>query len=104
MGVDPKELESLANIGATGIISLILMGGLYVFYKAITKYLEDKREEDKIEKEYYRKKIDEKDEKLEESAKKTDKIVEKFTEVIEKELNSVKYGVKRLTDKIIKNE
>lgn len=102
--MDPKQLESIANLGATGIISVILTVGLFVIYRMVIKYLEDKREEDKEERAYYRKKIDEKDEKLEESAKKTEKIVQKFTEILEKELNDVKYGVKSLADKIIKKE
>lgn len=113
--MDPKQLESIADLGATGIILVCLPLGLFAVYKMMVKYLEDKREEDRIEREkkreedkeeraYYRKKIDEKDEKLEESAKKTEKIVQKFTEILEKELNDVKYGVKSLADKIIKKE
>lgn len=113
--MDPNKLKSIADLGATGIILVILPLGLFASYKMMVKYLEDKREEDRIEREqkreedkeeraYYRKKIDEKDEKLEENAKKTEKIVSKFTEILEKELNDVKYGVKSLAEKFIKHD
>ena len=87
--MDPTNILEIVKGGATTVVSVIAL----ILINNSVKEAKEKRKIDTEEKEYYRQKIDKKDEKIE-------KITCEFTELIRNDLQEVKNEVRRIADKI----
>lgn len=87
--MDPTNILEIVKGGAMTVVSAIAL----ILLNNLIKESREKRKIDTEEKDYYRKKIDKKDEK-------TEKIINEFTGLIRNDLQEMKNEVKRIADKI----
>lgn len=87
--MDITSLKEIAELGSSSVILIVFLLGLYFFYTNIIKYITSKDTENKEEKEYYRSKIDKKDEEMK-------VVISDFTEVLKGDVKGIKFDIQDL--------